>query len=399
MRLIATSLTVAKTPSDAMSGLATVCWMRYEHDELAQLLLITEQLEVAGALLRTDSIAHARAALILLDHHAEIMLNRHFESLFRAGDGKGPLAGRPYKRGERQKLREFGVKVDAAAGVGPLGQGVPSVLDADGAACLKLAHRNRNAAYHFDQHNPGVLELICLLQLSSVCHLLPATMERVSISFAGKDLPEALVRHGVKAQDMSGLRSAIELPVAAQQVAVSITAELELPLSGVKGALVSDLLGRGGTAIRVIQRLLEDGLPSDNLHFAIAHSEFWERHGSDAELVELLQRADSWHRRGEADANGRFPAEVQEDMETANRERNERYVELQHNFRPQARDRAVIDAIEKSEELLELSTLAEVVELYNQLDHDLSIFERHLPTAVGALNARIERQMDYALER
>jgi hypothetical protein len=275
-------------------------------------VLITEQLEVAVALLRTDSIAHARAALILLDQHAEIMLNGHFESLFRAGDGKGSLAGRPYKRGERQKLRDFRVKVDAAAGIGPLGQGVPTVLDADHAACLKLAHRHLNAAYHLDHHNPGILELICLLQLRSVCHLLPATMESLSISFAGRDVPEALVRHGVEAQDIAGLHSAIELPGAAQKVADSITAELELPLSGVKGALADDLLERAGVAIRVIQRLLEDGLPADDLHFAIAHDEFWEKHGSDAQLVELLQRADSWHRRDEADANGRFPPEVRE---------------------------------------------------------------------------------------
>lgn len=375
------------------------CRVRYEHDELAQLLLITEQLEVAVALLCTESIANARAALILLDHHAEIMLNRHFDSLFRAGDGKGPLAGRPYKKGERSKLREFNARVDAAAGIGSLGQGVSPVLDADDAACLKLAHRHRNAAYHLDQHNPGVLELLCLLQLRSVCHLLPSTTEPVAISFAGRDLPEALVRHGVEARDVSGLRSAIELPDAAQQVADSITAEPELPLEGVKGALASDLLDRAGVALRVIQRLLKDGLPADDMHFAIAHNEFWEKHSSDALLVELLQRADPWHRRGEADANGRFPPEVQEDMETANRERNERYVELQRDFRPLARDKSVIDAIEKSEELLKMSELAEVVELYDQLDHDLTIFERHLPAALGALNARVERQMDFALER
>lgn len=382
-----------------MGRLGYGCQVTYDHDELSRLVLITEQLEVAVALLRTESIAHARATLILLDHHAEIMLNGHFESLFRAGDGKGSLAGRPYKRGERQKLREFGVKVDAAAGVGPLGQGVPTVLNVDDAACLKLAHRHRNAAHHLDQHNPGVLELICLLQLRSVCHLLPATTESISISFAGRELPEVLVRHGVEVRDLAGLRSAIELPGAAQQVADSITAELELPLTGVKGAFADDLLDRGGAALRVIQRLLEDGLPADDLHFAMAHNEFWEKHGSDAQLVELLQRSDSWHRRNEADGNGRFPSEVREDMETANRERNERYVELQRDFRPLARDKSVIDAIEKSEELLGLSELAEVVELYDQLDHDLAIFERHLPAAVGALNARVERQIDYALER
>ena len=385
--------------SDRNEALGYGCRVRYEHDELAQLLLITEQLEVAGALLRTDSIPNARAALILLDHHAEIMLNRHFESLFRAGDGKGPLASRPYKRGERKKLRDFGVRVDAAAGVGPLGEGVAPILDADDAACLRLSHRHRNAAYHRDQHNPGVLELICLLQLRSVCHLLPATTESISISFAGRDLPEALVRHGVEARDTSGLRSAIELPDAAKRVADSITAELELPLPAVKGALASDLLDRGGAAADVMQRLLKEGLPPHDLYFAIEHDEFWKKHGSDAKLVELLRRSDFWHRRDETDADGRIPEEVRQDMELANGLRNERYVELRQEFRPQARQEAVIDAIEKSEELLALPGLAEVVELYDQLDHDLEIFERHLPAAVGALNARIERQMDYALER
>jgi hypothetical protein len=96
---------------------------------------------------------------------------------------------------------------------------------------------------------------------------------------------------------------------------------------------------------------------------------------------------------------GAFPPRYGKDMETANRERNERYVELQRDFRPQARDKSVIEAIEKSGELLKLLTLVEVVELYDQLDRNLTIFERHLPAAVGALNARIERQMDYALER
>lgn len=120
---------------------------RYEHDELAQLLLVVEQLEVANALLRTDSIADARAALILLDHHAEIMLNEHCEALFRAGDGRGPSVGRPYKAGERERIaRRFTTKVDVAAGFGPLGEGVAAVVKADrGRRCSPtFVHLTRN---------------------------------------------------------------------------------------------------------------------------------------------------------------------------------------------------------------------------------------------------------------
>lgn len=49
--------------SDHIADLAN----RYEHDELAQLLLLVEQLEVGSALLRTEAIA-TPVALILLDH-------------------------------------------------------------------------------------------------------------------------------------------------------------------------------------------------------------------------------------------------------------------------------------------------------------------------------------------
>jgi hypothetical protein len=86
-------------------------------------------------------------------------------------------------------------------------------------------------------------------------------------------------------------------------------------------------------------------------------------------------------------------------MELANGLRNERYVELQRNFRPQTREAVVFAAIEKSEELLELPALAAVIELYDQLDRDLEVFERHLPAAVGAFNAKVEREIDYALDR
>ena len=83
-------------------------------------------------------------------------------------------------------------------------------------------------------------------------------------------------------------------------------------------------------------------------------------------------------------------------MEMANGLRNERYVELQNKFRPKARQQAVFDAIERSEELLHLETLAEVVSLYDGLDRDLAVFEQHLPAAVRALDAMVERQIDYA---
>jgi len=371
---------------------------RYEHDELAQLLLVVEQLDLAATMLRSDSVANVRAALILLDHHAEILLRRHCESLFRAGDGKGPFVGRAYKKTERSKIRaNFASKLDVASGAGKLGAEVKPIIDGDFAACLRLAHRHRNAAYHRDDHNPGILHLICLLQLQAVCGLLSAKTSRLVVGVP-EDIP-VLLRHGVKAGGVSGLRHAIDLRAAAEQVAKSIMGDLELPLAGVKAALASDLLDRADAALGVISEVLEAGLPSQNLYFAIEHDEFWETHGSDEQLVELLQRSDPWRRREEGDSPGRLPDEVEADMRLANNLRNQRYVELRRAFRPKARQASVEAAIRQAEKLLNYRTLDEVLTRYDSADRDLAIFEKHLPAAVQALGAMEERALDDALER
>jgi hypothetical protein len=147
-----------------------------------------------------------------------------------------------------------------------------------------------------------------------------------------------------------------------------------------------------------MKELVESGLPPYDLYFAIEHDEFWSQHGSDEKLVELLQRADHWRRRRPEDP-GILPEEIEADMALANRLRNERYVELRRRFRPRARQEVVIAAIDQSEALLHDPTLSAAVARYDRLDRDLAIFERHLPAAVGAIDAMAERQMDAALDR
>lgn len=373
---------------------------RYEHDEIAQLVLVVEQLEVALGLLANKSIADARAALILLDHHAEILLRRHCETLFRAGDRTGPFAGRAYKKGEIQKIRrEFSRKVDVAAGSGLLGENVHPVLCADYAACLKLAHRHRNAAYHRDHHNPDVLHLVCFLQLHAVCHLLTRTTTSLTVSVPDSGPPAALARHGVIGGRVHGLRNGVVLREAAEIVARSVADEVQVPLPAVKAALARDLLARGTTAIEVMCQLLDAGMPAHDLYFAIEHSEFWDKYGSDEQLVELRLRSDRWHRRRPEDPLGRMSEEVEADMALANRLRNERYVELRRQFRPKARQEAVHAAVDQSVKLLHKPALADVVTLYDQLDRDLAVFETYLPKAVRAYDARVEAQIDAALER
>ncbi|HTW41905.1 MAG TPA: hypothetical protein VMD79_06300 [Solirubrobacteraceae bacterium] len=141
------------------------------------------------------------------------------------------------------------------------------------------------------------------------------------------------------------------------------------------------------------------GLPADNLYFAIEHDEFWDKHGSDEVLVELLRRSDPWHRAAPGESPGRLSDAVEADMKLANDLRNRRYRELRRAFRPRARQAAAIAAIKQAEKLLADETLGKAVERYDRLDRDLAVFEKHLPAAVPALDAMEERALDYALER
>jgi hypothetical protein len=379
---------------DHITGLAS----RYEFDEAEQLLLVVDQLEVCADMLRRDAVSSSRAAIILLDHHAEILLHRHCESLFRAGEGHGPFKGRTYTTTERGEVRNhFAQKLAVASGVGRLGAGVAPVVNADRSAALRLAHTHRNAAYHRDDHNPAVIRLVCLLQFEAVCCLLAATTSSLTIGGVTQNARLAeLARHGVHPTDSHGIRNAICLRDAADKVVESLTADLKLPLPAVQARLAMDLLDRAGELSGVVAELVDAGMEPYRIVFAIENSEFWERHGSDEQLCELARRSDPWERRHEAGPGGSLPDEVYADMNAANDARNERWTALRRKFRPRAQLQVVSRTIVRASKLIETSSMAETLNLYQQLDRDLAPLETFLPEAVRAWDAMVQRKIDIA---
>jgi hypothetical protein len=371
----------------------------YEQNAVEQLLLVVEQLEICQEMLREDSVASWRAAIILLDHHAEILLRRHAEALFRAGERRGPGKGRTFTKPERKKIySSFASKLAVASGAGRLGADVEPVLNIDRAAALRLAHVHRNAAYHRDRHNPGVLRLLCLLQFDAVCHLLAATTPSFGIGgLSSESRLGSLSRHGVRPVNRNGMRNAIYLPEAAEQVARSLTADLGLPQQTVQAALAMDLLDRVGMVSGVVSELLEGGMEAHRLIFALANTEFGDRYGSDEQLVELARKSDPWERRDEADADGRLPAKVYDEMSTANQARNERWIELCSNFQPKARLDVATDIGAKAMALVQTSSLGEALGLYQRLDQALLPLETTLPAVVRSWGEMIDQQVDVAL--
>jgi hypothetical protein len=369
---------------------------RYELDEVAQLVLIVDQLDVCRSLLEEDTIASSRAAIVLLDHHAEILLLRHSESVFAHGDGHGPFRGRTFVSAERDEIRsKFRAKLQVAAGAGALGRDVKPILDADRVAALRLAHEHRNAAYHGDLHNPAVLRLVCLLEFEAVCHLLAATTSGLTIGGASRDERIAgLERHGVRPATTYGLRDAVCLSDAARVVADSLTTDLHLPRPAIQAELALDLLDRTGSIFGVIDELIEDGIEPWRIEFVLAHAEFCAAHLADPELCALARRSDAWERRAEADEVGRLPDVVSADMAAANDERNARWIELQRAFRPRATLANVARTVEQVQKLVETSSLAHTLDLYRRLDADLQPVERHLPECVRSWDEMVQRQID-----
>jgi hypothetical protein len=145
---------------------------RYEHDEVAQFLLVVDQLEDCVQLLKKDEISKTRSAVILLDNLADILLGRRVRSCFAAGERPGPGDHRAFTYKERKQLeKSFPAKLELAAGSGDLGAGVQPIITADDRAILGLSHSHRNAAYHRDEHNPEVILVIAALQLTAVTRL------------------------------------------------------------------------------------------------------------------------------------------------------------------------------------------------------------------------------------
>jgi hypothetical protein len=372
----------------------------YEHDDAAQLVLVIERLEDTQLALSADRLSQTRGALILLDHLAETLLLRHVRTCFARGETRGPVRPRVFLAKERALLeRSFPAKLDLAGGIGDLGEGVPAIIDLDQHAALGLAHAHRNAVYHRDRHKEGVLLLLVMLQFAAISKLWPVvTPDWTLAGLREGSLVETLARYGVEPEDRDMMRNAINLPDAARRVATQITEGLVLPVESVAATLAWDLLERVEVASGAVRELIEGGMDPGRIDFVFANHEFWDRHGADPVLIELSQRSDHWLRHEEADEHHRFPPEVEADMNRANNERNERVVELQKAFKPRATLRTVSRVNDFAERIAEISSMAELLSTYRELDESLDALEAVVPEAVRVWDKMVEDAVDAARE-
>jgi hypothetical protein len=136
-----------------------------------ELQITVEHLELSQTLLRSRSHSKARAAVILLDHVADVLMYRICVHDF-----------------ERQEMIEKVMPPDVPAKaraeilfrfdkkVSYLAQTKRVISNVD-AAVLLVGHRVRNFAYHRDYHNPSTISVLGRILYKSLCQVLPLLAE------------------------------------------------------------------------------------------------------------------------------------------------------------------------------------------------------------------------------
>jgi hypothetical protein len=229
------------------------------------------QLWEAKRLFAHRDVAHCRLALLLLDNAAETSLRRtarhsmlwadsyeHMAYALRAVEPHDS-AGRKLKRDilartvskskRRQIERNFAALVDYVV------EQAPSALPSENAACLKILHRYRNAAYHQDAARADVLQPAVQIYFYLCCQLLRAEYAIWHEIARAPDTILALL--GDTSRSTEWPDGFFDTQTLAELVSLRLLDDLELDHSSVANALADHLAARLTALSRHIETIGE----------------------------------------------------------------------------------------------------------------------------------------------
>jgi hypothetical protein len=239
-------------------------------DSFEELHIIVEQFELCQGLLRSRSHSKARAAVILLDHVADVLMyrvcNDDFE--FQAFQEMiSPPAVPAKKRAEI--LFRFDAKVSY------LSQKKRLMSD-ENASVLLISHRIRNFAYHRDYHNPKTISVIGRILYKTVCEILPILAKRGQVSYSSNTKEQAWTkRYGVTAE-------LFKFPEALQHISDYLGQRIKITPYSAARSIRADLFVRYKRMRRTMDHSL--GLKKDKaLNDMLKHYEFADVHSEELE--------------------------------------------------------------------------------------------------------------------
>jgi hypothetical protein len=153
-------------------------------DSFEELHITVEYLELSQQLLRSRSHSKARAAVILLDHVADVLMYRICTHDFERQAMIEKVIPPDVPEEKRAEiLFRFEKKVSY------LSQTKRIISGAD-ATVLLIGHRVRNFAYHRDYHNPNTISVVGRILYKTLCEMVPLLAEHGQQTF-GSETGEA----------------------------------------------------------------------------------------------------------------------------------------------------------------------------------------------------------------
>lgn len=340
--------------------------------DLDRLELFAEQLDLAAQLLRDGGLARGRMALVAVDNLAEVLLYRHMQFTFEAGEGmSGRFPVRLYDQQERDRLRrDFDRRVTLATTEheGPLTFSFPKpLLDQGDATTFRIAHRYRNGVYHEDRHNHALLDPLTCLYLSAVgrawCRAQPVMSIGPRAGHLSK-LPHV-------ARTANG--GVVSLPSAVDAITTELLRGLEVDPKELAERLAADLVERSHQTDEARRELVRCGLAVS------AHAEMLR-----AAELRYLHRADPELLRSQEDASGILSRliessdeEVIDDLhvglQAAEQRQRSRIVELRRTFRPRVNLGTASSTRKAAKRLLELRNVERLLTRYEFHDERLGL--------------------------
>lgn len=273
-----------------------------ENDGTDRLLLIIEQLELARELIRTGSIARCRAALVVLDNLAEILLMDHAEIIFKDNEGFYRIRGLRFNSDDQRRIKnDFGRKIQLASNPydAVLGNIEPILLGPD-ATIFQVAHQYRNDVYHRGRHNPVLLKPLTKLYLIAVGRALVESFQdslwhqHLDIGPTDPRMSElerfgSAVRKIIEQRSVASIRGQKRKLVAAVVANISKNAMVEA--SALASLLADDLELRVELVRGQLQSALRSGCQPEVLSWNLAWVQFANANRGDEKLHQLVDES------------------------------------------------------------------------------------------------------------
>jgi hypothetical protein len=345
-----------------------------ERDDTDRFRVLVAQLELARDLVASKNEGRCRAALILLDALAELILVRIMDNEFQRDDYTRRFTKEEYPASRRRHLEQsFPAKVEMA-------ESAYRLKRADTVALL-VVHRYRNQTLHRDTHNPRILPLLARVALISTLKLFTRTRGGIQTSAVGgfKRPVRWLKAYKLKTPPLW-------FDEAAAEIAKTLARRLRPRGSTVANALASDITSR----VAAIRETLEQELPNLTI-VDINHMIKWFE----------------WHehcRDDEARISGRYRSLLSR-VARGKKVSREVFVEAENTYRDQllksvesyqpSFTHAALAAIEAELPTLRREkTYSRAIERYAEADSRLSMFERIGTLAYREWDRRVQQEID-----